>query len=254
MAFHELWEQKFEIAPGKWVFVPSAESRQRGEHITAEIKKKWHPPAYFHHCHQGGHVQAIKQHVASTLFCCIDIEGFFTSINRSRVTRVLKKHFGYDVAREFAKDSVVRLTGDDESQYILPFGFVQSPIIASVCLDESTLGRALHTLASSSAVVVSVYVDDIILSSDDPHLLQRAYEHILAAAARSGWKINENKTRPPSQQISAFNINLSNEDLIISQERMNLFSEAYREATSDHQKEGILRYIRSINPDQTSLL
>lgn len=208
-----MWEQKFEIAPGKWVFVPSAESRQRGEHITAEIKKKWHPPAYFYHCHQGGHVHAIKRHVASTLFCSVDIEGFFTSINRSRVTRVLKRYFGYDVAREFAKDSVVRLTGDDESQYILPFGFVQSPIIASVCLDESTLGRALHTLASSSAVVVSVYVDDIILSSDDPHLLQRAYEHILAAAARSGWKINQNKTRPPSQQISAFNINLSNGDL-----------------------------------------
>lgn len=61
------------------------------------------------------------------------------------------------------------------------------------------------------------------------------------------------ETYPPSQQISAFNIHLSNGDLIISPERMDLFSEAYREATSNHQKEGIFRYIRSINPGQTSL-
>ncbi len=254
MAFHELWEQRFELAPGKWVFVPSAESRQRGEHIISKIKEKWQAPAYFHHCQQGGHVQAIKQHLASTHFCCIDIESFFTSINLSRVTRALKKYFGYNVAREFARDSVIRLIGDGDSQYILPFGFVQSPIIASVCLDQSTLGRALHMLASNPDVVVSVYVDDIILSSDDPHLLQRAFDNILAAAARSNWKISENKTRPPSERISAFNIKLSNGDLMISPERMDLFSEAYREATSDHQKEGILRYIRSINPDQTSLL
>lgn len=158
MAFHELWDQKFELAPGKWVFVPSAESRRRGEHIASEIKKKWQPPPYFYHCHQGGHVEAVKRHLASRYLCCIDIENFFTSINRSRVTRALKKYFGYEAAREFTKDSVIRLIADSSSRYILPFGFLQSPIIASICLDESALGRALHKLASTHSFIGKVPV------------------------------------------------------------------------------------------------
>lgn len=254
MAFHELWEERFELAPGKWVFVPSAESRARGEYITSKIKEKWQAPAYFYHCHQGGHVRAIKQHLANTHFSCLDIEGFFTSINLSRVTRVLKKYFGYEVAREFARDSVIRLVSDVDSQYILPFGFVQSPIIASVCLDQSALGRVLHELASKPDITISVYVDDIILSGNEEYRLQQKFESIKAAADRSGWKVSASKTQPPSEQILLFNIHLSRRNLIISPKRMGLFVDAYHQATSTHQKEGILRYIRSINPAQATFL
>ncbi|MFP3744214.1 reverse transcriptase domain-containing protein [Achromobacter sp. SIMBA_011] len=252
MAFHELWEERFELAPGKWVFVPSAESRERGERITSKIKEKWQAPAYFYHCHHGGHVRAIKQHLANTHFCCVDIESFFTSINLSRVTRALKQYFGYEVAREFARDSVIRLVGDVDSQYILPFGFVQSPIIASVCLDQSALGRVLHELASKPDITVSVYVDDIILSGSDPYRLQQEFESIKAAADRSGWKVSTSKTQPPGEQILSFNIHLSQGNLTISSERMGLFVDAYLQATSDHQKEGMLRYIRSINAAQAT--
>ncbi|CAB3896132.1 reverse transcriptase domain-containing protein [Achromobacter mucicolens] len=252
MAFHELWEERFELAPGKWVFVPSAESRERGEYISSKIKEKWQAPAYFYHCHQGGHVRAIKQHLASTHFCCVDIEGFFTSINLSRVTRTLKQYFGYDVAREFARDSVIRLVGDVDSPYILPFGFVQSPIIASMCLDQSALGRVLHELTAKPDVTVSVYVDDIILSGNDPNRLQHEFESIKAAANRSGWKVSTRKTQPPRKEILSFNIHLSQGNLDISSERMSLFVDAYHQATSAHQKEGILRYVRSINPAQVA--
>lgn len=254
MAFHELWDQKFELVPGKWVFIPSTESRIRGEYIASEIKRKWQAPFYFYHCRQGGHVEALKKHMASRYFCCIDIKSFFASINRSRVTRVLKKHFGYVIAREFSRDSVILLNENDSKKYILPFGFLQSPIIASICLDESALGRRLCKLASSYNFIVSVYVDDIILSCNDIDLLRKEFENIIIATNRSGWKISTEKTYAPSEQILAFNIQMSHGYLGILPERMNLFSTAYQKAESDHQKEGILRYIRSINPNQTVLL
>ncbi|KDC16986.1 hypothetical protein L504_5069 [Bordetella bronchiseptica F2] len=50
----------------------------------------------------------------------------------------------------------------------------------------------------------------------------------------------------------SFNIRLSQGSLDISSERMGLFVDAYHQATSDHQKEGILRYVRSINPAQAT--
>lgn len=254
MAFHELWEDRFELAPGKWVFVPSSESRQRGEHIVSRIKEKWQAPAHFYHCHHGGHVRAVKKHLANTYFFRVDIESFFTSINLSRVTRVLKKYFGYEVAREFARDSVVRVAGDVDFQYILPFGFVQSPIIASLCLDQSALGRALYELASRPDITVSVYVDDIIISGNSLHSLQKEFEIIKENTSKSGWNLGASKTQTPSDRILAFNINLSQGSIAISPERMSSFFEAYHQSASPHQKEGILRYIRSINPAQAAAL
>lgn len=54
----------------------------------------------------------------------------------------------------------VMLKPYDVETYILPFGFVQLPIISSLCLFNSSLGNYLH----NSGINVSVYMDDIIIS------------------------------------------------------------------------------------------
>lgn len=253
MAFHQLWWSRFELSPGKWIFIPTEESRLRGSFIADQIRAKWQAPKYFFHFHSGGHVKAIKLHTTSTYFCCIDIAGFFSSINLSRVTRALKKYFNYALAREFARDSVVRLINDQKPQYILPFGFVQSPILATLCLDQSALGNALQQLSNDSNFRVSNYVDDIILSSNDLSLLHNAFEEVIAAIKKSGWHANPIKTIPPCQKITIFNIELTHKNLAIKSDRMFLFSEAYS-IGNEFQKKGILRYVESINPTQTNLL
>lgn len=254
MAFHKLWDHKFELAPGKWVFIPSDESKEQGKQIVSELKRKWRPPLYYHHCHRGGHIQAIKKHLGHHFFFHIDIENFYISINRSRVTRVLKKYFNYEIAREYARNSTVRLTLDTHSRIILPFGFIQSSFIASLCLKQSALGSRLHQLSFSPNFKVSVYVDDIIVSSNNLHLLEQEYLNVLLACRRSKWQINTNKTSAPSQKISVFNIDLSYQKLIISKKRMTQFSKAFSESTSVAQKNGIFNYIYSINPAQVKLL
>jgi hypothetical protein len=154
------WLHKFELKPGCWVFVPDDETIERGREIKREIEAHWAVPPYYSHLNPGGHVEALRKHLGSNLFIRADINKFFNKISQTRVTRNLKKILGsYKLARQIAVESVVRLPNSSEKTFILPFGFVQSAIIASLCLRNSALGNYLEDL-SCNGFSVSVYMDD----------------------------------------------------------------------------------------------
>jgi hypothetical protein len=152
------WDHKFELKPACWVFVPTEESKQHGYNLKQKIESKWRAPHYYFHLKSGGHVEALKKHLGNKYFAQADIKNFFNSISRSRVTRALNSLFkDYDLARSSACSSVVADPDSTEGEFILPFGFVQSPIIASLCLYQSALGRYLDRLVSTG-FRVSVYI------------------------------------------------------------------------------------------------
>ncbi|WP_257292862.1 hypothetical protein [Endozoicomonas sp. ONNA1] len=91
----------------------------------------------------------MRSHTSGQFFVHLDIRQFFSSINRSRITRSLKPRIGYERAREIAIASTVPAPNTDGSAYILPYGFVQSPILASICLRYSKLGTVLHELSKA---------------------------------------------------------------------------------------------------------
>lgn len=163
MPAYPRWTTKFEIKSGSWVFVPSSDSITSGNEIKSAIEAYWTPPENYYHLRNGGHVAAMKAHCSNTCFIHLDIKNFFGAINKRRVTRCLKRYFGYHEARRIARESTVKHPTDPK-RYILPFGFVQSPIIASICLFKSSLGKHLNKLPFTKDVVVSVYMDDIIIS------------------------------------------------------------------------------------------
>lgn len=243
------WDSRFELKPGSWVFVPTDESRQTGIDIKAALEGRWRPPKNYFHLREGGHVAAVKSHVENKCFVHLDIQDFFGSINRTRVTRCLKDRFGYAQAREIANQSTVVHPEREGRQFILPFGFVQSPLIASICLYQSALGACLKRLGGRG-ITVSVYVDDILISGPDESHLLPALEQIKQAAERAGFSLNASKEEGPSASISAFNIELSHQSLAIAPERWAEFAEAFKASESEHQKHGILGYINSVNGDQ----
>ena len=135
-----LWIHKFELKPDCWVFVPSEESLQHGREIKKEIESTWVAPHYYSHLRPGGHVAALRSHIGNKLFIRADVNQFFNSINRTRVTRVLHSIFrDFNKARTAACTSVVTNPNSAKTGFILPFGFVQSPIIASLCLSKSSV-------------------------------------------------------------------------------------------------------------------
>ena len=236
---------KFQLKPGTWVFVPNSNSIEKGKSIKSSIEKKWKAPKNYFHLRKGGHVEALKSHLNNSSFIHLDIENFFGSINKSRVTRCLTEFFPYNLAREMTNDSIEK--HPQKKNYILPFGFVQSPIIASLCLDKSGLGTFLKKLSNRTDIVVSVYVDDIIISAKDHSVLADILISIKNKADKAGFHLNEKKEEGPSIKITAFNIELSEGSVFITTQRMQQLKESFEQSESDHQKNGILGYIQTVN-------
>jgi hypothetical protein len=250
------WSSKFELKPpgsGKWVFVPTEESKLAGAKIKAFIQNCWSPPSYYYHLRSGGHVEAVKTHLGHTTFLHVDIQNFFGSINRSRVTRNLKAKFSYEVAREIANASTVRHP-DNKSRYIIPYGFVQSQILAALCLDQSRLGTYLDKLCKQKDVALSVYVDDIIVSCTDVDQARAILVGLIASAESAGFTLNSDKQEGPAAEITAFNILVSNDSMAIHEDRLAKFVKALAVTSSEHQRAGIFSYVKSVNVDQSDSL
>lgn len=253
---HELkWKYKFELKESCWVFVPTENSLVRGQEIKEEIESKWTPPYYYYHLKSGGHVAALKKHLSSKYFIQADIEQFFNSINKSRVTRSLKKIYkDYSSARVASCDSVVLKPECSDKIFILPFGFVQSAIISSLCLHNSALGIFLDKL-EGNGFKVSVYMDDIIISTSKPYDdALSSFNELQEKAEKSGFLLNKKKTNGPSDSVSSFNITLSHMELKLTDERFNEFKSTITGTSNPRVIKGILEYVKTVCPKQSKIL
>lgn len=235
------------------MFVPTEDSIINGLLVKQLIEDKWCPPNYYFHLRRGGHVRALREHLENKYFIHLDIENFFGQINRSRVTRSLKEHIPYKEARDIAVQSTVRLPDSATRKYILPFGFVEFPIIASVCLSKSALGHHLTRLAKVKGFAVSVYMDDILVSCNNQAKLNDQLALLKHTSEKSGFPLNIKKLEGPDVSVTAFNIRLSQGSLKITPSRLKEFMDAYSSSANEHQRKGILNYILSVNPMQADI-
>lgn len=243
------WRTKFKSQQGKWIFVPTEESLVRGNQIKESIENFWSPPHYFFHLRQGGHLKGLQHHLSKKYFLHLDIQYFFGSINKSRITRALKRNLGYEVAREWAQHSTVK-DPENYQRSMLPFGFVQSQIIASLCLSRSALGTCFKRMVKSNQLLLSVYVDDIIVSSNDKEICELALTQMIAAAEQSGFALNKKKQEGPANSIKAFNIILSHGKLALTAERLKKFEQKIQSDSNGMERRGVLSYVASVNYEQ----
>lgn len=248
------WQHRFERKPGRWVFVPTPEARAAGLEVKNLIESRWKAPNYFFHLRKGGHVAALRRHRQSTCFVKADIADFFGSVSRSRISRLLKEFFSHGEALRIATSSTVRHPLNDKRK-ILPYGFIQSPLLASLALHKSGIGKYLDALHRDKRFVVTVYMDDIIVSGSDQGELQDVLTEMKDKAQRSGLVFGREKEQGPSESISAFNIELASQTPIsLLPPKLEEFREAFRTSTSDLQRAGIQGYVYSVNPTQADSL
>lgn len=245
------WDHKFERKPERWVFVPTPFYKERGVEIHKDIIKAWKAPSYYYHLNPGGHVVAMHAHKKHKYYLSLDIEDFFGSISLSRITRNLVPFFGYKDARSIAQDSTVSHP-IDAKRIILPYGFTQSPIIASLVLQNTALGKGVERL--SKHLKASVYMDDILLSSNDKDLLQTAKIELTHLANISKFKLHAGKCQGPALSLTAFNIDIRQGLLEINNNRMMEFIDALTKSPSEFQRDGILEYIYTVNSSQANSL
>ncbi|EHC5032673.1 MULTISPECIES: reverse transcriptase domain-containing protein [Klebsiella] len=247
------WLHKFEVKENRWVYIPDAETHQLGQKIHTYIKNKWKSPLYMFHLREGGHVAAANYHLRKKYFSLIDISNFFGATSQSRVTRELGRLVPYVKAREIARLSTVKNLNGNGLKHVIPYGYPQSPILASLCFHQSFCGSTINTISKSGHVSVSIFMDDILLSSDDLDQLQNAFDIVLKALRTSGYTVNEDKTQPPSLMVSVFNLELSQNSLRVTSKRIVEFLQAFISSKNSHERKGIASYVGSINTAQAKL-
>lgn len=240
---------KFKTDRGLVIFVPSTKGRKQGGEIVKAVLKRWTPPDYFFHFRSGGHVAASLIQLSNTSFARLDIKSFFDTITRSKVHRALRRiGISQRDALAIAMCSTVRKPA--MRGFSLPFGYVQSPILASVVLDSSALGAALR--AAEAKISLAVYVDDILMSAATDEELTQQVEALDAAARLAGFELHQLK-RQLGSTVEAFNLNLANNAARVTDERMAEWIQAER--SSNNLREcAIVRYVRGINPAQADIL
>lgn len=233
------------VKPGdKVVFVPDATTRAYGRILAGKIHKLWQPPGFYTHFAPGGYLPQLHEFARYHYFAKIDLSSFFPSLQKNRIARNLYRVLGsYKEAWGAAGMSCVPHLG----RLILPVGFVQSPIIATLCLANSRVGSTMRDIANGQRVRIQCYFDDIVLCSNSSYQLNRAFSEICTSIEDSGLALNSNKTKNARHQITVFNIECSYAKLRVTQARLALFAEQMAGTTDPAVRSGIVDYVNSVN-------
>lgn len=224
--------QNYEYCYGeKPIFAPTELGRRVGADIKEQVEQAYQFDDFIYHLQKnGGHVAALHAHRPHEFFSRIDIRRFFYSIARPRVRRALSS-IGVNRALHYAKWSCVK-NPHGKPAYALPYGFVQSPILATLVLMKSGVGAFLRSLMAEGRVLVTVYMDDISLSSDDLTGLEAAFDELLARLAEAEFEISQHKTRKPGPAMDLFNCDLKSGHTVVRGVRVELFKSKVRSAAS----------------------
>jgi hypothetical protein len=107
-------------------------------------------------------------------------------------------------------------------KFVLPIGFVQSPLLASLVLMRSPVADAIES-AKNSGATISVYLDDIVGSHNDHGTLTAIYDDIRQACVTSNLIPNPNKLVSPTAAIIVFNCNLAHGRALVTEDRLAEF-------------------------------
>lgn len=245
-AFHN-FEYSY-VSNGKHVFCPSEVGRAIGKEVKAKVEAAYSFDPFMSHFQEGAHIKALHDHRQNEFFCRVDITRFFYTIQRNRVKRALKE-IGVAFPEHYAKWSTVK-NPYQGGGYVLPYGFVQSPILATLVLSLSPVTTFLRQL--DSTITRSVYMDDISLSGPDIHALSVAYNELRENLIGSGFHLNEEKSRAPAKQIDIFNCDLAKDR---SEVRPDRIAEFYAGERSDQSVAAFEQYcdiVKSSNWRTTS--
>jgi hypothetical protein len=245
----ENYEHKYQ-SRGKWIYKPKAGCNRRGQQIIDFIARRVEFPEYFYHFRSGGHVAALHEHIKNKFFFKIDIQNFFYSIARTRVHRALASH-GMSGAPTFAMRSTVLSPYAVGPKFVLPIGFRQSPHIASLVLMHSPVAAAIEA-ERAKGVLISVYLDDIVGSSEDECALKIAYENVKAACVIANLIPNPEKLIEPKPELIAFNCNLTNGIACVTDERIAKFYATFPGVAARQSFEAYVTRVAGCNRSQAT--
>lgn len=247
------YASKYLDSNGLLIYTQTDEQQERGYQFISLISDRWNPRPYYYHLQPGGHVAATRSHLHHQYFARTDLKKFFYNVTRRKVSRALGGiGINYENVQNILAHSIVL----DQASNVrhIPFGFVQSPLLATLALHKSALGSFLKKLSHSTSITLSIYMDDILLSSDSIADLQLTINALLEASAIGNFPINQEKLVLPCTALEIFNIELSQHMMKITADRFQEFEDAIRQGSSAEVIHGIISYVHTVNNFQAMQL
>jgi hypothetical protein len=244
------YARRYEIKPERWVFEPTTNGKSFGSDVIRWVERRWRPPTHFFHFKKGGHVAAMRLHTNASYFLYFDLSAFFHSVTRTKVARSLKYvKFSFRECLDIARQSTVRIPNYDG--YRLPYGYVQSTILSTIVLDRSLLGSTLKKLKRDK-LNVSIYVDDVLISSNHLFDYANVLHDILEAAQKSNFRIG--RSNFTSEHTCALGIEIRGAELWVEQAKMEKFRLRVKADPNSLSSQATIAYVRSVNKQQAAEL
>lgn len=232
------------LVNGKAIFSQTNSEKKFGKKLNKKLAKKKIFPEFYYHFRKGGHIEALRLHLNQKYFIKLDIKNFFPSVTRNKLTRDIKGiGFSYELSDRYSRRSTVL----QEGKYSLPYGFVQSNALASLAMHKSRLGKLLNDFNLNEDLYVSVYVDDIIISSDSRNALEDVLKDAKNIIKKTPFEFNFVKTSTlVNENITSFNIDIKTGHMKVTSKKESEFLTKINEVN----KYAILEYVSKINIDQ----
>src|SRR6516225_9217840 len=180
------YDHKFVLPNGSQVFVPSALGRQVGTAMHAAVRRRWRPATLLLPPPHRRPRRRTKRTPPQSVLRDPGHQPFLRQRHPSQDSPGVAQH--RDRARQGMGDHPEEYRREDAApaRFSLPYGFIQSPVLASLALDRSALGRAMRAIARSNHTRLNCYVDDVILSGLEEEAVEDSRHALVAAAQRSG--------------------------------------------------------------------
>jgi hypothetical protein len=115
-------------------------------------------------------------------------------------------------------------------------------MLAALALDRSLFGSYLRRRAGQSTI--TIFSDDVIISSDDRDELHEEFLSLLGLLERSNFPVHPRKTQFPQSEVQVFNMRIAHGTLRFTDERMWKFLCTAKEIFRDRQ-EGMLPFLKN---------
>lgn len=167
------------------IYMPDYRLKSLLKKVNVKILSSLSFPSFVHCGPQGRSiVTATRPHKNFLHHVSLDVDSFFDSVSKSVTKKSLVKA-GFNVC---IVDLIIDASVEDNR---LPQGFPTSSLLSALVVSQSLEG--FYTKFNKDEIVVSVYADDILLSSNDVDLLNLAEGFIKVNLQKVGLSLNDAK-------------------------------------------------------------
>lgn len=206
-----------------------------------------------------------KIHTGKALVISIDLKDFFPSIHQNKLQKIL-------VGMGIAEEPATTISELCTYKFFVPQGALTSPKVANI-VTAHTFGPKVKEYCDRSNFTVSIYADDITISTDNTEISPaEVIKDIYAIIRENGFRVNKEKTKVMFKSVRQYvcGVVVNEKTNLLKRERNKLRAMVHNVVTNGVEAEaeknqvppgtflsslkGKLNWYRQLNPTKGEIL